>query len=284
MTRNRWLLTLTGLIAGVLVSGRLVSLAQDGRPAVQKDGPPPARQQALPTVDGPSPVGNASEPRPTSDIATRDSASASASAGLQVALLRPYRFPFARPTPLLEVCAHLKQTLKAEVVLDLAALGRQDVEPADPVQLELEGVRLKTGLKLLLDQVGLTFRVVPEDNLMIITDLEGSDDPSDRIFSELKALHRDLHALQDDLDELRDFVGDAGQGGRVRKPTIVEEMPDVEGEPPAAVPDKPGNSRPRPGADSPAAGARPAPGRVPLHGPRRGVLKRTRIIAPFGRA
>ena len=53
--------------------------------------------------------------------------------------------------------------IKGAVVLDLAALGRQDVEPDDPVQLELEGVRLKTGLKLLLDQVGLTFRVVAED-------------------------------------------------------------------------------------------------------------------------
>ena len=129
------------------------------------------------------------------------------------------------------------------------------MEPDDPVQLELENVRLKTGLKLLLDQVGLTYRVVAEDNLMIITDLEGSDDPTDRILSELKALHRDLHALQDDVDELRDFVGEGGQGGRVRKPTIIEEMPDVEGEPPAAAPGQAGRSRPRPGAESPAAGA-----------------------------
>ena len=39
-------------------------------------------------------------------------------------------------------------------MLDLAALDRQGVEPDEAVQLELEGVRLKTGLKLLLDQVG----------------------------------------------------------------------------------------------------------------------------------
>ena len=59
------------------------------------------------------------------------------------------------------------------MVLDLAALDRKSAKPDDTVQLELDGVRLKTGLKLLLDQVGLTFRVVAEDNLMIITDQEG---------------------------------------------------------------------------------------------------------------
>ena len=67
---------------------------------------------------------------------------------------------------------------------------------------------MKTGLKLLLDQVGLTYRVVAEDNLLIITDKEGSEDPADLILSELRALHRDLHAVQDAVDEIRDVLGD----------------------------------------------------------------------------
>ncbi len=46
---------------------------------------------------------------------------------VQEALLRPYRFPFARPTSLEQVCAHLRETLKAAVVLDLAALDRKSV-------------------------------------------------------------------------------------------------------------------------------------------------------------
>jgi hypothetical protein len=284
MTRNRWLLVLAGLIGGVLLSGGLVLRAQDGAKAVPKS----ARQQdakAQERLPDSTVETTVIEPNPTPEIAARDAASAGST--LEVALLRPYRFPFARPTPLFQVCAHLKQTLKAEVVLDLAALGRQDVEPDDMVQLELEGVRLKTGLKLLLDQVGLTYRVVALDNLMIITDLEGSEDPTDRVLSELQALHRDLHALQDDVDELRDFVGDERQGGRVRKPTIIEELPEAEGQnqkPAAVPPEKPGNTRQKPGADAPASGARPAPSRVPLHGPRRGVMKRTTIVAPLGRA
>ena len=202
----------------------------------------------------------------------------------KTALLRPYRFPFARPTPLIQVCAHLKETLKAAVVLDLAALDRQDVEPEDPVQLDIEGVRLKTGLKLLLDQVGLTYRVVAEDNLMIITDREGSDDPMERILAELKALHRDVHSLQDEVDELRDFVGDEREVGRVRKPTIIEEMPEGEGQKPLAPEGKPGNPRQKPGADISPEGARPTPARVPLAGPRRGVNERNKVAAAFKRA
>jgi hypothetical protein len=202
-------------------------------------------------------------------------AAATHSATLQDALLRPYRFPFSKPTPLSQVCAHLKDSLKAAVVLDLAALGRQDVEPEDTVQLELDGVRLKTGLKLLLDQVGLTYHLIAEDNLMIITDREGSEDPSERVWSELRALHRDLHELQDDVDELRDYLGDDREGGRIRKPTIIEELPELEGQKPATPPDKPGNPERKPKAETPSGGTRHGPARIPLSWPSRNGAKVT---------
>jgi hypothetical protein len=264
MTRNHWLLLLVGLIGGVLLSGRLALLAQDGLARSPKGTSTPGRQQSppqLPISPGGSPPATAAARLATDTMTVQD------------ALLRPFHFPFSKPTPLKEVCAHLKETLKVAVVLDLAALGRQDVEPEDPVQLELDGVRLKTGLKLLLDQVGLTYRVVAEDNLMIITDHEGSDDPSERIWSELRALHRDLHAVQDGVDELRDYLGDDREGGRVRKPTIIEELPEIEGQKPAVPQDKPKNSQRKPGAEAPAAGARPGPARIPLSGPAKNRAK-----------
>jgi hypothetical protein len=121
------------------------------------------------------------------------------------------------------------------------------------VQLQLEGVRLKTGLKLLLDQVGLTFQVIPEDNLLILTDIQGSTDPIDHILTEVKALHRDVHALQDAMDDILWSLGfDTEEGGaKMRKPTIIEEVPGEEkpGEksqaPPQGASDRP---RTRPGA------------------------------------
>lgn len=180
---------------------------------------------------------------------------ANAGVSVQDALQRPFVMPFGEPTTLNDVCRHLRMMLKAPVVLDLAALDRVGLTAEDTVQLDLhDGVRLKTGLKLLLSQVELTYRVVPEDNLLILTDRVGSEDPLDRIESELKELHRDLHDVQDAVDEIRLALGvDEGDGMKMRKPTIIEELPEdaakdqdkekKKGEGPAG----PSSSRSRPG-------------------------------------
>jgi hypothetical protein len=264
MTRIRWFLLLAGLVVGLIISSRFLLLAQDraGTARANRDHP----RQTSP-AKGPETV-----PRPEQQSASADGQT-SAAPTIQDALLRPYRFAFARPTPLEQVCAHLKETLKISVVLDRAALDRQNVEPADTVSLELESARLKTGLKLLLDQLGLTYRVVPEDNLLVITDREGSEDPNERIWTELRALHRDVHDLQDAVDELREFLGDeTGEGPRAHKPTIVEETPENRDEKRADVPEKQGRAREKPeGAPAPGRGSRPNTPRVPLANPRRSL-------------
>ena len=145
------------------------------------------------------------------------------------AMLQPFRLPFAKDTTLDEVAAYLRKELEANVVIDLAALGRHDLKPSSKVRLDLEGVRLKTGLKLLLDQVGLTTKVVPEDNLLVITDKSESDEPIVRVLDEIKAIHRDLHSLQDDVRGIRVMLETPAEGeepaARIRNPTIIEEMP-----------------------------------------------------------
>jgi len=265
---------IAGVIVGLMISSRFVSMAQIPARAEQGDSKssPPERLREKHRDGEHIP---ADEERRAAQAEPRGGSGA---ATLQEALLRPYDFPFSRPTSLADVCLHLKQTLKAPVVIDLAALDRQNVEPEDPVQLELEGVRLKTGLKLLLDQVGLTYRIEAEDNLMVITDQEGSQDPGERVWAELRALHRDLHAVQDSLDELREFFGDDRQSGpRVRKPTIIEEMPEGALERREQAPEKPGNAGEKPsgkavekpkGAGAPP-GSRELPPRIPLSFPRR---------------
>jgi hypothetical protein len=266
MNRSHWLFLLAGLMVGLVISGGFILRAQDHPPRVQSQVPPKSAEQpaianpaVLPELTGPESARQAEPPKRESTPLM----------SLQDALLRPFRFPFARPTSLQQVCIHLKQTLKATVVLDKAALDRQNVKPEDTVQLELEGTRLKTGLKLLLDQVRLTFHIVPEDNLMIITDREGSDDPTARIWSELQALHRDLHDLQDAVDELRDFLGDSDDEGlHVRTPTIIEEKPEHGAEKPGTRLDKPGSPRQKPDAPrSPQSRPRPSAPRVPLSFP-----------------
>ena len=125
---------------------------------------------------------------------------------VQDALLKPIDLPFDRETTLEEVRQYLGKALGAPVVLDRSALDRLDLTPEETVQIDLKGVRLKVGLKLLLDQVGMGFKVVPEDNLLILTDPEGSDDSDQRVLAEVKALHREIHDLQDAVDDLRDLV------------------------------------------------------------------------------
>src|SRR5262249_44132991 len=136
-----------------------------------------------------------------------------AAVSIQDAMQRPFKLPFATPTSLGEVRAYLERSLKAPVVLDRAALDRLELEPGDEVQLQLEGVRLKTGLKLLLDQVGMTYQVIAEDNLLLLTDSSGSSDPIDRVLTEVKALHRDVHDLQDAVDDILDTLGLDGDPG-----------------------------------------------------------------------
>jgi hypothetical protein len=279
MLRAIWLVIGTSVIVGLVASSRFVSMAQNPTQPEQggSKAAPPARLPGRPQSDENLAPGSE---RPATQLVSRGN---SGGATLQEALLRPYDFPFSRPTSLAQVCAHLRQTLKAPVVIDLAALDRQNVEPEDPVQLELEGVRLKTGLKLLLDQVGLTYRIEAEDNLMIITDQEGSQDASERIWAELRALHRDLHDVQDSIDELRGIFGDDRQSGpRVRKPTIIEEMPEVEmerrdrgSEKPSVPGERPsGKAGEKPKGTGPQPGSRePAP-RIPLSGA--GVTARRR--------
>jgi hypothetical protein len=272
-----WLLLVVGVLIGLVISGRLVLLAQDrakARPITPSRPPDSAVGATTAHRDGPAGIeGHRTDP-PSSGVS-------SIAPTVQDLLLRPYRFSFARPTSLTQVCAHLRETLKVPVVLDQAALKRQEVEPEDTVQLELDGVRLKTGLKLLLDQVGLTAHVVAEDNLLVLTDREGSEDPLDRIWTDLRALHRDVHDVQDALDELTELLGVAkenGEGPRVRKPTIIEEMPDKDrDQPPEAAREKPGGAVRKPqGAPAPVPapvpGPRGGPARVPLGGtPRRSL-------------
>ena len=156
------------------------------------------------------------------------------------ALLRPLDLPFGEPTTLNDVQKYLAEALGAAVVLDRAAMDRLDVDPDDTVELDLKGVRLKTGLKLLLDQVGMTWRVVPEDNLLILTDAREAGEPIDRALTQLKAIHDEMHDLQDAVDDLRDLVEEelgiepetdpnaaifVGSRSRSRSPATVQPTP-----------------------------------------------------------
>ena len=148
----------------------------------------------------------AAAPRQQPVVVADEPALVVAPVSVQDALLRPIDLPFAEPTALLDVQKYLSETLGLAVVLDLAAMDRLDVEPDDTIQLNLKGARLKTGLKLLLDQLGMTYRVEAEDNLLILTEPAQAGEPAEKALHELKVIHQEMHDLQDAVDDLRDLV------------------------------------------------------------------------------
>ncbi len=168
---------------------------------------------------------------------------------IQDALRQPFDFSFDKPTTLEAAAKVLSEGLGHQVVIDRAALDRSGLKLDDEVELRLKGVRLKTGLRLLLDQLDLTYRVEDDDNLLVITDAVGASDPLHEVLSELKSLHRDIHDLQDAVDGMQEAMGIVEEGGpKMRKPTIIEEMPP--GKEPKEPPKEPKSTPParsRPG-------------------------------------
>jgi hypothetical protein len=146
------------------------------------------------------------------------------SISIQDALLVPCDIEYAADTTLERIAADLHQLVGGPVVLDPAALKRQKLTPQSTLGLKVAGVRLKVALKLLLEQAGLAYRVEAEDNLLLITDQQGTGESTDRILTELRDLHRDLHDVQDAVEELYQSLAPAE--GEMRKPTIIEEVPD----------------------------------------------------------
>ena len=185
-----------GFLVGVAIMAASIVMIQRSLSGQERPGPRPmvlARRQVP-------------DPAPAPDAKAGDEPVVMMMISINDALLRPLDLPFAEPTTLSDVQKYLTEQLGGSVVLDLAAMDRLDVTPDDTIQLDLKGVRLKTGLKLLLDQVKMTYRVVAEDNLLILTDAKEAGEPIDQALRQLKAIHDEMHDLQDAVDDLRDLV------------------------------------------------------------------------------
>jgi len=89
-------------------------------------------------------------------------------------LEEPIRMPFANETPLEDVLKYIRQATKkspndAEIKILIAPSGLEEVEKSlnSTVTIDLEGVPLKTTLRLLLKQLDLAY--VVKDGLMVIS-------------------------------------------------------------------------------------------------------------------
>ena len=81
-------------------------------------------------------------------------------------LSEPVSFNFL-DTPLEDVAAFLRQYVGVNVILDKRGLSEANVDVDEPVTLQLDGISFKSALKLILDDLDLTY--VIEDEVLKIT-------------------------------------------------------------------------------------------------------------------
>ena len=88
-------------------------------------------------------------------------------------LEEPIPMSFAKPTPLVDVLKYIKSATQGPddtgipIYVDPVGLSEAEKTITAPVKLDLEGVALKTTLRLILQQLGLTY--VVKDGLLTIT-------------------------------------------------------------------------------------------------------------------
>ena len=94
-------------------------------------------------------------------------------------LEQPVAMTFPTDTPLEDVLKYVKQATQGAndsgipIYIDPLGLQEADKTVTSPVQIDLEGVPLKTTLRLLLKQLGLTYTV--KDGFLMITSQESTD-------------------------------------------------------------------------------------------------------------
>ncbi len=97
---------------------------------------------------------------------------------------QPLSMPFANETPLEDVIKYIRQNTQGpnddgiQIHVDPIGLEEADQTMQSPVKLNLEGVPLKRCLKIMLDQLDLTYTV--QDGLLYISWQGAEDIPTDR--------------------------------------------------------------------------------------------------------
>jgi hypothetical protein len=103
--------------------------------------------------------------------------------GVLAKLEEPVSMSFANETPLEDVLKYVRSATQgpndAGIPIYVDPVGLQEAEKTlqSPIQLDLEGVPLKTTLRLLLKQLGLTYTV--KEGLLTITSESSEDQPTE---------------------------------------------------------------------------------------------------------
>jgi hypothetical protein len=135
-------------------------------------------------------------------------------------LEEPISMSFAQETPLEDVLKYIRAATQGPndsgipIYVDPAGLNEADRTLSSPVSLDLEGVPLKTTLRLLLKQLGLTYTV--KDGLITITSETSDNQPTEiRVYpaADLAIIPLSLLGMGGGQGQGRGGFGGGGFGG-----------------------------------------------------------------------
>ena len=116
--------------------------------------------------------------RERNEVPVRACDASPASQALMARLEEPVRMPFANETPLSDVFAHIERATARRpdepgirILVVPEGLAEKERSLNSTIQMDLQGVPLKTSLRLMLDQLGLACAV--RDGRLVIHSREG---------------------------------------------------------------------------------------------------------------
>jgi len=127
------------------------------------------------------------DPHPTPEKAAQE---------IQKALQRPARMEFIE-TPLNDVAEFLREQFQIPILLDKKSMEDQGVDSATPITMNLAGVSLQSGLKLMLQPLGLK-HVIKDEVLMVTTERKADNEVVTRPYR--------VDNLDGDLTELTEVI------------------------------------------------------------------------------
>ncbi len=140
--------------------------------------------------------------------------------------------------PLSEALKYFSEQHQINLWLNLVALGDEGIDPQTTnVNIEVKGIRLRTGLKLLLDPVGL--QAIVEDEVVKVTTKSFANRPETRVYpvADLARTPEELEQIQAAVKTLASFPNEGVGSHEISliavpavKALVVRHAPSVQGE------------------------------------------------------
>ncbi len=111
-------------------------------------------------------------------------------------------------TPLTDAISFLRDVHQINIIIDVAALQDEGVDPSSPINMELSGITFRSTLRLMLQPLQLTF-IVQDEVMKITTEAKANEVLATRVYP-VADLANDADELESVVEAIR--IGVAAEG------------------------------------------------------------------------